>query len=38
MLKNEIMCDIFQAVEVVKHKIMDADPNIDRNMQIRRCG
>jgi hypothetical protein len=28
--------DIFRAVEVVKHKIMDADPNLDRSMQIRR--
>jgi hypothetical protein len=28
--------DIFRAVEVVKQKIMDADPNLDRSMQIRR--
>jgi hypothetical protein len=28
--------DIFQAVEVVKQQIMDADPNFDRSMQIRR--
>jgi hypothetical protein len=28
--------DIFRAVEVVKQKIMDADPNLERSMQIRR--
>jgi hypothetical protein len=28
--------DIFRAVEVVKQKIMDAESNIDRSMQIRR--
>jgi hypothetical protein len=28
--------DIVRAVEVVKQKIMDADPNPDRSMQIRR--
>ncbi|XP_007498102.2 tigger transposable element-derived protein 1-like [Monodelphis domestica] len=26
--------DIFQALEVVKQKIMDADPNVDRRIQI----
>jgi hypothetical protein len=26
----------FRAVKVLKQKIMDADPNLDRNMQIRR--
>jgi hypothetical protein len=28
--------DIFRAVEVVKRKIMDADPNLNRSMQISR--
>jgi hypothetical protein len=28
--------DIFRAVEVVNQKIMDADPNLDRSMQIHR--
>jgi hypothetical protein len=28
--------DVFRAVEVVKQKIMDADPNLDRSMQIPR--
>jgi hypothetical protein len=28
--------DIFRAVEFVKQKIMDADPNLDRSMQIHR--
>jgi hypothetical protein len=28
--------DSFRAVEVVKRRIMDADPNFDRSMQIRR--
>jgi hypothetical protein len=27
--------DIFRVVEVVRQKIMDADPNLDRSMQIR---
>jgi hypothetical protein len=28
--------DIFRAVEVVRQRIMDADPNLDWNMKIRR--
>jgi hypothetical protein len=28
--------DIFRAVEVVKQKMIDAGPNLDRSMQIRR--
>jgi hypothetical protein len=28
--------DIFRAVEVMKQKIMDTDPNLDRSMQIHR--
>jgi hypothetical protein len=28
--------DFFRAIEIVKNNIIDADPNLDRSMQIRR--